>query len=454
MRKLIFTVGTAFLWGVLIHPLLAQPGGSGSKQGGQSGATAQGGGGQGGGGQAGAGQSGQAGQAGQSGQAGQAGQGQPATAGQPASAGKPSGSPATPPTQGTATANQNQGAQAGANVRTGQQQQQQQQQQNLKDAKDRQMQGQQQVDNAQRDRQRGDRNQFDNNADRSGQFGVNNRTGSQQAFKFDDKPEFRDSLKKRDFPLHDWRIVLSSGRHWYWTPNQTWVYYDNGSWVDFQPGIAIGGNVVLFPPNYPRDEWRIVNHSGRRWYYAPDNVWLYYDNGNWVTFQQNAPSGAVVVYPPGYPQDEWRVVTHSGRRWYWTPDGAWLLFEGNRWNPFRGDRVGLRQRVGFRGTEDQQMDRPQLDPPGNVKKEGDADRNQTFRDQQPGNQQQSGNTQARQPGGAGAGASQQQGQQAGQGGNVMSPPTPPTPKGSDKNATPAGQTGGGAQPGNTSDKDR
>jgi hypothetical protein len=437
MRSLIFTTATVLLWGVLTLPLLAQAGAAGSAESAPSGASAKSG-----SGQAGSGQSGQ----GQTANSGQPSQGQPGPAGQP------DGPTATTPSKGAATANPNQGNQAGANFRAGQQQQ----QQNMIDANQRQMQAQQQMNNAQRDRQRMDQNRSNSDNDRSGRFGVNSRTGSQRAFRFDDRPEFRIGLQRRNFPLDDWRIVFNNGRYWFWTPHQTWVYYDNGNWVDFRPGIYIGRNEVLFPPGYPQDDWRIVTHRGRRWYYAPDNVWLYYDNGNWVIFQANVPSGAVALFPPGYPPDEWRVVVHSGRRWYWTPDGAWLLFEGNRWNPFRGDRLGQRQRVGFRGVDDQQidgqrpMDRPQLDPPGNAKVEGDINRNQTFRDQQPGNQQQSGGTAVRQPGGA----TQQQGQPAGQSGNVMPPPTPPTPAGSDKSAMPSGQTGGGAEQGASQAKDK
>jgi hypothetical protein len=69
--------------------------------------------------------------------------------------------------------------------------------------------------------------------------------------------------------------------------------------------------------------------------------------------------------------NNWRMVQHNGRWWYWTPENTWLLRRGNQWEPFQsradarrtysgqtfngqrqpfnGQPNGQRQRVGYRG---------------------------------------------------------------------------------------------------------
>jgi hypothetical protein len=34
---------------------------------------------------------------------------------------------------------------------------------------------------------------------------------------------------------NDWRYVNFNGRLWYWTPNDQWLYYQNGAWQSFRP---------------------------------------------------------------------------------------------------------------------------------------------------------------------------------------------------------------------------
>jgi len=31
----------------------------------------------------------------------------------------------------------------------------------------------------------------------------------------------------------DWRMLLDNGRWWYWTPQNSWMYYNNGNWVNY-----------------------------------------------------------------------------------------------------------------------------------------------------------------------------------------------------------------------------
>jgi hypothetical protein len=113
------------------------------------------------------------------------------------------------------------------------------------------------------------------------------------------------------------------------------------------------------------DGWRVVNHLGRWWYWTPEESWLYYDGGNWVSYADDGlhRGGGVdrqeVSFPPGYPPDQWRLVYHGGRWWFWTPDRTWLYLSGDRWINWWGHRDNVagarrgieRQSVGYRGDE-------------------------------------------------------------------------------------------------------
>jgi len=34
----------------------------------------------------------------------------------------------------------------------------------------------------------------------------------------------------------DWRLRSDNGYWWYWTPQNTWMYYNNGNWVNYNAG--------------------------------------------------------------------------------------------------------------------------------------------------------------------------------------------------------------------------
>jgi hypothetical protein len=38
---------------------------------------------------------------------------------------------------------------------------------------------------------------------------------------------------------NDWRYVNFNGRLWYWTPNDQWLYYQNGAWQSFRPTTGV-----------------------------------------------------------------------------------------------------------------------------------------------------------------------------------------------------------------------
>jgi hypothetical protein len=102
-------------------------------------------------------------------------------------------------------------------------------------------------------------------------------------------------LRARGLVADDWRIVLHGGRWWFWTPEETWLIYgDDGDWIAYEPGVferrqdVARRPVVVFPPGYPREEWRLVFHDGRWWFWAPNERWLYFDRGRWVALSDRA----------------------------------------------------------------------------------------------------------------------------------------------------------------------
>ncbi len=116
----------------------------------------------------------------------------------------------------------------------------------------------------------------------------------------------------------------------------------------------------------PADGWRVVNQQGRWWYWGPDNSWLYYDSGNWTPYHGSQNNGdpqadrRSVNFPPGYAAEDWRLVHHNNRWWFWTPNESWMYFQNNQWNDYRAAgqarAIGQTERseqygVGYRGDE-------------------------------------------------------------------------------------------------------
>lgn len=122
------------------------------------------------------------------------------------------------------------------------------------------------------------------------------------------------------------------------------------------------------------DDWRVVEQNGRLWYWTPQRSWMVYNNGNWSPYRRGMRSGVGaasaeaisrgdLAYPDGYPSEEWRLVNHNNRWWYWTPDETWLYRNDNRWNPYRNRSTTLRQNraqqrysTGYRGADDNVYD--------------------------------------------------------------------------------------------------
>ena len=145
---------------------------------------------------------------------------------------------------------------------------------------------------------------------------------------------------------------------------------ETNSSVRVVPGGSIrGGNVVVdrgFIVNDLRrqgmlvDDWRVVNQNGRWWFWTPENRWLYYNADGWAAYPvANRGSFAgpqSMPVPSGFAAEDWRLVFHEGRWWFWTSNDTWMYFRNGRWNDFPpGGIVATRTEpasrygVGYRG---------------------------------------------------------------------------------------------------------
>jgi hypothetical protein len=112
------------------------------------------------------------------------------------------------------------------------------------------------------------------------------------------------------------------------------------------------------------DDWRMVEHGNRWWYWTPERNWMYFNDGNWSAFrggmadQRRSRTTDNLTFPTGFPRDDWRAVNHNGRWWYWTPDESWMYLNNGRWNALRDQATALRQNrsrqqygAGYRGQD-------------------------------------------------------------------------------------------------------
>jgi hypothetical protein len=139
----------------------------------------------------------------------------------------------------------------------------------------------------------------------------------------------------------------------------------------FRRGVGIGAPVnwqflldELWRHGLRAEGWRVVNDRGRWWYWTPEESWMYYNYGSWVAYPGDGLYGGIVVdrrevsFPPGYPPDQWRLVYHNGRWWFWAPNRTWLYLSGDNWIRWWGHRENVagarrameRQSVGYRGN--------------------------------------------------------------------------------------------------------
>jgi hypothetical protein len=113
------------------------------------------------------------------------------------------------------------------------------------------------------------------------------------------------------------------------------------------------------------DDWRLVERDGRWWFWTPNESWLYYTNGVWSAYRTGEPNRSLsnrqrdVSFPSGYAAEDWRLVFHNGRWWFWTPNQTWKYFQRGGWNDLNAQRALARQQqasgrygVGYRGAEE------------------------------------------------------------------------------------------------------
>jgi hypothetical protein len=93
----------------------------------------------------------------------------------------------------------------------------------------------------------------------------------------------------------DWRCQYFEGRWWYWMPDNHWVYYDNGRWID----LASGGSSeqvagpIRYEARYGTDSESptegvaapTVEYAPRGGYYGPNSpVMSFGTHGNAISF--------------------------------------------------------------------------------------------------------------------------------------------------------------------------
>jgi len=459
MRKLSMVLGSIFIWGLVAWPILAQSRG-GQAAGGQSGS------GQSGRSSSGQGQSGGTVQMGSPAQSmsSQTGQNQPVVSGGVNRSGG-AGAGGSALYQGSAQGSLGQSQQNAIGSPNQSNLQGQGSQSTLRDqirseTANSAPSGQNQSDALQRfrDQQRLGNNQNngttlgDSDNARSRELGSQSFSdrNNNRKFRFDDRPEFRDGLLRRGLPADDWRVVFHNGGYWFWTPNRTWLTYNNGDWVPFDSRVRVG-RPTIFPRNYPSDDWRMVNNGGRWWFWTPNETWLYYDNGNWVDYQPGVvtqSSVASVGFPPGYPQDNWRLVFHNDRWWFYSPERTWMVYDGGSWTNF-----GNRQTVGFRGVEGENQ-RQFSGPDSSARLNQDTAPTEAQRDQMIRQQSQTFDASRGPVGGtATSGTGMATSTPPGVGPSISPPSQTPTPNNSSQSATSgqaSNQTNGSTQAGSTS----
>ena len=49
--------------------------------------------------------------------------------------------------------------------------------------------------------------------------------------------------------VNSWRMVNQSGQWWYWTPNNTWMYYNGNQWSPYSQTPVGAGPATTNLPN-------------------------------------------------------------------------------------------------------------------------------------------------------------------------------------------------------------
>ncbi len=79
---------------------------------------------------------------------------------------------------------------------------------------------------------------------------------------------------------------------------------------------------VIVRPNYATgNDWRYRTLHGERWYFTPQNTWMYYRGGAWVNYDVNTYSVSTYAAPldfhgPYYEDSQGFFSIHSGIKIY------------------------------------------------------------------------------------------------------------------------------------------
>jgi hypothetical protein len=99
-----------------------------------------------------------------------------------------------------------------------------------------------------------------------------------------------------------WRYTNQANQWWYYTSQNSWMYYQNNAWTPYDAATYTGAipAAPMVPAGYgaDRNSWRYVYNGDQWWYYTPQNSWMYYGTNQWQPYQAGA--NAAPRYTTGY----------------------------------------------------------------------------------------------------------------------------------------------------------
>ena len=103
--------------------------------------------------------------------------------------------------------------------------------------------------------------------------------------------------------------------------------------VDF---VKTGTNIFQTAAYAPAPDWRYRFYRGEWWYWMPANFWMYFRNGNWITYDPAAYQPLVVTGPSYYPySDGYYGNGYYGgyryNRYYYGPGYSFYRYPGYRY---------------------------------------------------------------------------------------------------------------------------
>ncbi len=96
--------------------------------------------------------------------------------------------------------------------------------------------------------------------------------------------------------------------------------------IPHEGGVSIFGGKEHRP-----DEWRYRYEHGGWWYWSPENHWLFYENGSWAQYSGGDASVNVNVQATAPVASDPNYSWYNNQWWYWKAD-HWMLWDHERWH--------------------------------------------------------------------------------------------------------------------------